>query len=276
MQHPTQDAPTPTLRIIPVKDIHPHEVHDPQRSEPLIQRIAKAEYLTNPIIVTPAGDGKNYVVLDGANRYQVFSRLDYPRILAQVVDYASPHVDLHIWQHVVSHWSESNFIAELKKWEGIEVAHGWAPESEYVARLILRNGDVLSILARIDTLAQRNAILRDLVSLYQKNGTLHRSAAPDPAEVWTLYPRAIALVQFPHYQPQDILLAAQNDALLPPGVSRHIIHGRALKVNYPMADLLDESISVEQANMVLQAWLQGKLEKRAIRYYAESTYQFDE
>jgi hypothetical protein len=63
---------------------------------------------------------------------------------------------------------------------------------------------------------------------------------------------------------------------LPPGISRHIIQGRALKVNYPLAVLRDQTISLAEKNEQLSLWIQEKLAKRQVRYYAESSYLFDE
>ena len=93
--------------------------------------------------------------------------------------------------------------------------------------------------------------------------------------IWRLYPDAIALVSFPRYQPRDIIEAAMQRAYLPPGVSRHIIHGRALKLNYPMC-LLREDKALDEKNRELDAWMRDKLSQRGLRYYAESTWHFDE
>ena len=64
-------------------------------------------------------------------------------------------------------------------------------------------------------------------------------------------------------------------AYLPPGVSRHIIHGRALNVNYPMKRLQAE-LPLDTKNQKLQDWLRKQYATRSIRYYAESTFQFAE
>ena len=61
-----QNAPIPDLRIVPVTCVHPHEEHDTQRSQPLMERIRQADLFTNPPIVSPM-DEHNFVLLDGAN-----------------------------------------------------------------------------------------------------------------------------------------------------------------------------------------------------------------
>jgi L-serine kinase (ATP) / ParB family transcriptional regulator, heme-responsive regulator len=270
---PDKSTPPPDLRILAIDKIHPHEGHDSQRSEPLLKALQKAEYLTNPPIVSPMDDG-NYVVMDGANRYHCFRELSFEHLLVQVAAYDSGHVDLSVWQHVISDWSPKALIEELDKLSGVQVVHAW--DHTAVSQILLHDGGVLSIHGADESIEERNRMLREIVAIYQKHAKLSRTAITDPSLIWPMYPDAIALVLFPRYQPQDIIKAAQHKAFLPPGVSRHIIHGRALKLNYPFELLRDLQTSLEAKNDYLQEWIQKKLNNRSIRYYSESTYQFDE
>lgn len=268
-----KSAPTPDLRILPVDAISPHETHDSQRSEPLLKILHEAEYLTNPPIVAPMGDG-SYVVMDGANRYHCFCELGYPHLLVQVVNYKSEFLELGVWNHIISDWDVDIFTQHLYEIPEATIKKAW--DSKSVAQIMLKNGSVLSLDAPAETIEERNFTLRHLVNIYQRNAKLSRTALHDPTLIWPQFPAAIALVIFPDYKPQDIVEAALNHAFLPPGVSRHIIHGRALKLYYPLVRLMDTSVSLEDKNAVLQEWIRGKLANRGARYYAESTYQFDE
>lgn len=270
---PDKSAPPPDLRIIDIDKIHPHEDHDSQRSEPLLRVLQEAEYLTNPPIVSPMGDD-NYVVMDGANRYHCFSELGFQHLLVQVAAYDGGHVDLSVWQHVISDWTQESFAKALDELPDVHVNHAW--DHTAVSQILLHDGGVLSIHGANETVEERNRMLRAVVKVYQRQAKLSRTAITDPTLIWPLYPDAIALVIFPRYQPEDIIEAAKHKAFLPPGVSRHIIHGRALKLNYPFALLRDTQTSLEAKNEYLQEWIREKLSSRSIRYYAESTYQFDE
>ena len=148
--------------------------------------------------------------------------------------------------------------------------------STAIAHIIFRDNRILALIAPIETTHERNAVVREVVGIYQQNAHLYRTAISEPEEIWLLYPEAIALVTFPHYTPADIISAAKYKSYLPPGISRHIIHGRALRVNFPMSILLDTDTRLLTKNEILASWLQEKLSKRAVRYYAEATYQFDE
>lgn len=266
-------VPIPDLRVVPLDMITPHEEHDSQRSKPLLEVLAQATALTNPPIVAEMDDGR-YVILDGANRYHCFGELGYKQLLVQVVDYDSPHVSLGVWQHIVSDWDVSKFNAALHDLDDVSIKSGW--DNKACAQILLQDGHSMTVYASEDGLRAQNALLRQLVSIYQRSATLNRTALHDPTIIWSLYTEAIALILFPEYKPQHIMRAAKEKAYLPPGVSRHIIQGRALKLNYPLALLRDTKTSLEAKNEALQDWIREKLAQRGVRFYAESSYQFDE
>jgi hypothetical protein len=265
--------PTPDLRIVFTDSLHAHEEHDSQRSVPLVERLRDEQYMINPPVVAPIG-ASQYVILDGANRCHSFAQLQFPHILVQVVTYDSGLVELENWQHVVCAWDAEEFLKKVRQLPGVEVTEG--QESRAIAHILLRDGRVIALRAPVENTHERNAALRDFVRVYQQNATLQRTALQEPAEIWLLYPDAVALVVFPRYQPADIIAAAKYKAYLPPGISRHIVHGRALRVNYPLDYLRDPNKRLAEKNQQLQEWLQEKLAKRQIRYYAEAVYHFDE
>jgi hypothetical protein len=141
---------------------------------------------------------------------------------------------------------------------------------------MFRDEQLIALIAPVETIHERSAALRRFVDVYQTNAVLHRTALNEPGDNWRLHPDAIALVFFPAYRPNDIIAAAKHHAFLPPGVSRHIVHGRAVRVNFPIDILCDATTSLAAKNDFLLRWMQDKLAKRHVRYYAEATYQFDE
>lgn len=269
----TIDAPQPDLRIVLTEMLHPHEEHDSQRSRPLMERLSKETVVINPPIVAPMG-ASQLLVLDGANRFHAFSHLGYPHILVQVAPYDSGFVELKTWRHLVCDWRFEDLVQHINQLGDIQITKG--QNSSAIAHIIARTGDVWAMTSPVDNTHERNAALRRVVAVYQQNATLQRTALAEPEEIWQLHPTAIAIIEFPHYQPADIIAAARFRAYLPPGISRHIIQGRALKVNYPLEILRDKSTSLSDKNQQLQAWVQQKLTNRQIRYYAESSYLFDE
>ncbi|HLV33998.1 MAG TPA: hypothetical protein VKY59_02740 [Spirillospora sp.] len=266
-------TPTPDLRIVYTDSLHPHEEHDSQRALPLIERLKTEAYIINPPIAAPIGSSQ-YVILDGANRCHSFLALGFPHILIQVASYESGFVELQTWNHIVSNWEEGAFLDHLANLPEIEVIP--AQSAQAIAHVITRSNQTFALCSPVNTVHERNAALRKVVNIYQQHAVLHRTTLSEPDEIWPLYEHAVAVVMFPHYRPADIIAAAKHRAFLPAGVSRHIVHGRALRVNYPMELLKDDTVCLKDKNESLRRWLQDKLAKRRVRYYAESTYQFDE
>ncbi|MDX2162584.1 MAG: hypothetical protein SF162_14770 [bacterium] len=273
----TISTPPPDLRILPTGALYPHETHDSQRLYPLIERLRQESVMINPPIVAPMdADEQAFVVLDGANRTSAFAQLEYPHILVQVVAYGSAHVQLETWHHVVCAWSIDDFIRHLETLEGIVLHEGGDPHGLLLASVQFRDERLIAVSTPTADPVLRNRSLVELVGVYQRHAVLHRTAFMQPADVWRLHADGIALVVFPRYRPADVIAAARERAFVPPGITRHIIQGRALRVNYPLMALRDPAASLEAKNAALNTWLAGKIDQRQMRYYAESTYQFDE
>ena len=90
-----------------------------------------------------------------------------------------------------------------------------------------------------------------------------------PGRVWH---RAIDTGQV---SPADILEAARNSERIPSGITRHIIPNRALNINIPL-EVLAADWTLEGKREWLQGWIMERMAANAIRYYAESTFSFDE
>lgn len=265
------DAPHPDLRIVPTESLHPHEEHDSQRAVPLADRLRHETHMINPPVVAPMREG-GYCVLDGANRFHAFTHLGYPHILVQVVDYETEQVALRTWHHVVGGWSADELLGRTAQIHGITLtSQPDADDPNTIAHITLHGGEVLHLRG-----GAGNAQTRAFVALYQRMATLHRTALDDDDTLWTLYPDATALIRFAPMTPADIVSAARQPDYLPPGISRHIVHGRAIRVNYPLDLLRDPHPTLEAKNAALLDWVRAKLAQRQIRYYAEATYQFDE
>ncbi len=281
------NVPPPELRFVPTRDLLPHEEHDPQRSAPLIKRIAAAEVWLHPPIVTPLPDDPSkYIVLDGANRCFSVQQLGYPHILVQVVHYDTPQVQLNTWNHAVEGLALNDIISHIRKLDHVDMRVGDLLEAQaelaqrdaiaYIIDLQDESHPAYILCSDERTMATRTRRLRDIVDCYKNDARLERINSSDTEPVLDLYPHATALVVFPRYEPAELLFAAREQILLPPGISRHIIHGRAMRLLYPIETLKDEATSLDAKNAALQNWLQERLERRAVRFYAEACYMFDD
>jgi len=83
------------------------------------------------------------------------------------------------------------------------------------------------------------------------------------------------LVIFPQLKPSDIIQSVRSGEKIPTGITRHIISPRALNINIPL-DVLKSEWSFQRKKEWLREWLMERMASNAIRYYAESTFSFDE
>lgn len=271
----------PDLRVLCVGDLLPHEDFDPRRIERLSQRISEEGILKNPPIVTPLVDSDSYVILDGANRVMAFRLLRIPQIVVQVVSYVEPAVVVDTWYHVVSGMSLDAFEQALTKLAGLtleactlEDARHALETQQAVAYLVLESS-VLKVLKPMEHQVHRLQVLTELVSVYKGRADIFRASNDSWEKQKPFYPGIIALVIFPRFAPEDILFAARNGYCVPSGITRHIISQRALNVNIPL-ERLNSGATLEQTRQWLRAWLMERMAANAIRYYAESTFSFNE
>jgi hypothetical protein len=89
------------------------------------------------------------------------------------------------------------------------------------------------------------------------------------------YGRVGALILFPPFTKADIRSVAGLPVKLPAGISRHIIHNRALRVNLDLA-LLREARPAAEKQAQVDAMIRTRILEHRVRFYPESTVLFDE
>jgi len=171
------DFRLPDLRFVPTEAVYPHELHDSQRTQPLVDRLRASGTLRNPPIVTQLGDGMRveprYVVLDGANRSTAARAAAWPHLLVQVVRYESPSVELYTWYHALTADAHDLLERGLAKQPGLTItrhdgvhARALLARREALACVVLDDDDVI-VAHGGRTLHERNELLNALVHLYQ-------------------------------------------------------------------------------------------------------------
>lgn len=281
MSHRPTDIPQ--LLILAADALVLHEEVDARRVEPLLERLRTDRVLKNPPVAAPVngspGYQGRYVILDGANRTTALWKLEAAHHLVQVVDYHE--VELDTWGHLVTGIPQHVFNESLAK-SGLELE----PTTRQGARERLARREIAASITYPDgnayvvhgagSLASETEALRRLAAVYNGRAVIHRVKTDHLADLLDYYDGVTALIRFPGYTPDDILRLADDGHKLPTGITRHVIHGRALRVNLPLAILMEEQRTTEQKNEWLRDWIKQKLACREIRYYQESTFLFDE
>lgn len=280
------DFRMPDLRFVPTEAVFPHEWNDLQRTEPLVKALRESGVLKNPPIVVQVGDGQRvetrYVVLDGANRTTAARAAGWPHVVAQIVRYEAPGVQLSTWYHALTGESRETLERGLAAIPGLE----WHAEDDLHARALLARREALACVALSDgevlvlqggrTLKERNDLLNAVVRVYQDRIPYVRVTSESLSKARAEHPEVRALVIFPHYDPAEVIELASAGEHLPAGITRHLIQWRALRINLPLEMCEDTTRSLEEKNDWLERWLLERVTRRQVRFYAEPTVQFDE
>lgn len=272
-----------TLRVIDTKNIVAHEEFVEARTDPVMDKIKKMNIFLNPILVAHVKENQ-YMQIDGMNRLSAMKALGIKSILAQVVDYNDQQtVDVSTWCHITN-FKKQVFLDAVSKVEGVIVnkvgfrylRHRFIKDEGmgYLCTLSFRDSSVYRVGAN-GTLSEKIITLRKIVDIYKKDLTrdiLRVDAdSVDVGEVFKKHPRTQAMVIFPTFTHHQIInVAVHENVVFPTGVTRFIVKGRCLDVNYPLKYLSGNS-SEEEKNKVLQKFLENK----EYRIYEEPTIYFE-
>jgi hypothetical protein len=271
----------PTLKVLPVDHLVLHEDHDDSRTEPLVQRLREAGQLRNPPIVSPLQDATDrYMVLDGANRVTALSAMEIPHILAQVVEPDDPHLRLMTWNHIVWGMKVDTFIAGLRAIPNLgllktSIGEDLSDQLDCAPiQIQLGNGAVLAACTTTDVDKQVQ-ILHGVVNIYKGIALLDRSNQMHIESFHRTHEELTALVIFPTLDIKTVMSVVSRGHVLPTGITRFTISPRALHLNYPLHELSCNK-TLDQKQEILMAWITDRMKRKRVRYYAETTFLFDE
>lgn len=270
----------PELRFVPLEQCVLHEETDPTRVARLVDRIRREERLRNPPILGRVAGLETLLVLDGATRVTALQQLGITHILGQVVNYTDPAVELHTWAHALAGqpWEA---LADLlhqdpqlhTAFSTVEAAKIALHERQLLAFLANREGHAL-VIHRPSSIVEQAAVLRHLFACYAAQATITRVPAVEWQGFLQHHP-INAIMVFSVYEKDDLIALARQKAVLLPGITRHIIPGRALRLNVSLEILqADQELSVKQT--WLENWLRTRNAERSVRYYTEPIFLFDE
>lgn len=271
----------PDLRIFQTERLIPHEDSDPRRITKLAQRLLREGRLKNPPIVAKIPNTDNCIILDGANRVEAFKELRIHHIVAQMVSYADPGVILDTWYHVVAGIDEDKFEELIEHVPGLQLRQcsledaRAALTTNIAAAYIICDKGIRMVVSPDGHLLDDIHLLNDIVGAYKGVSDIYRASNDIWEKQVPFYPNITALVVFPRYSPSDILTVAANGYRIPSGITRHIIPNRALHINIPLS-VLQLDWSQEKKTEWLHEWMMERMAANALRYYAESTFSFDE
>ena len=271
----------PNLRILPLESLILHEDHDNQRTLPLVEKLRAVGILRNPPIVMPLMDGSNrYMVLDGANRVTALQEMEFPHMVAQVVEANNPNVNLQTWNHVIWGMPTKTLIGEINKIKELELVKVNTRKSldapKYMpVQVRLPDGKFYILTEAPSELAKHIQTLHKIVNAYKTRAALDRTSQTLVDSFKNIYPDLTALIIFPSFKIKTVLKLAAQKIVLPTGITRFTVSPRALHLNYPLHEL-SSGKSVEYKEAYLKKWIEERVKKKGVRLYSEATFLFDE
>ena len=271
----------PNLRILPLASLILHEDHDDQRTLPLVERLRVQGVIRNPPIVMPLMDGSDrYMVLDGANRVTSLQEMEFPHIVAQVVEANNPNVNLQTWNHVTWGMPTKALMSELRKVKGLEVIKINTSRSldapKYMpVQIRLPDGKFYLLTESPSDLPAHIGTLHKIVNAYKTRASLDRTSQTLIDSFKPIYHDLTALVIFPSFKIKTVLKLAAQQIVLPTGITRFTVSPRALHLNYPLHEL-SSGKSIEYKEAYLKKWIEERVKKKGVRLYSEATFLFDE
>lgn len=264
------------LRFVDLDRVVPHEATDPRRAARLAERIVAEKMVRNPPIVARVDN--RYVVLDGATRSAALAGIGCRHVVVQDVDVAG--LSLETWHHVVRGVEVAALLEVLTPLEAIRLEE--VPPSEASARALEYGGicsvttlDDQGFVIYTDPGSNRFDRLAAVAGAYIGMAVVSRTLERDLTRLMGSYPDLAALVEYPQFTVEQVLLAARSGRLLPAGVTRFVIPGRVLRLDISL-DMLSEDRPVAEKNRWLHDHLAEKERKGQIRYYREPVYLLDE
>ena len=252
-----------------------------QRSLLLVEKLRSQGIIRNPPIVMPLSDGTDrYMVLDGANRVTSLKEMEFPHIVAQVVEADNPNVNLQTWNHVVWGMSVKTLSASLHRIKNIELVkintHKSLDAPKYLPlQARFADGRFFILRESPSDLAEHIKTLHKIVDTYKTRASLDRTSQTLVDSFKKVYPDLTALFIFPSFKIKTVLKLAGQGIVLPTGITRFTVSPRALHLNYPLHEL-SSAKPLEYKQDYLDLWIAQRVKKKGVRLYSEATFLFDE
>ncbi len=275
----------PVLRLVPTAAVRFHEHPEPRRTARLVERIRDERMLRNPPVVTEYDTGR-YVLLDGANRVSAFRQIGYALVPVQVVDYDDAAIELKGWHHLLLEGAGLELRAAYRRISGVRVE---AVSRQQMAALLDRRlafavlvddkGGCWALLPEAGTgfgLRRWIAVLEQVVDAYEGKTRLERIKWADWSELPPLYKTLEhQLCLFPRLAKPELLQIVRDGLLIPTGITRHVVPGRALGLDLDL-DFLARASTDDERQAHFEAHVHGLEMQGRIRYYEESVFLLDE
>lgn len=253
------------LRILPIDSLAVYEKHDPNRTPPLLKKIAADDAFFNPIVVAQKDD--TMVLIDGANRIEALKELGMKSVLVNVVDYADDQA-VELRNNV--HFLRLDKKAFMSRLSNASIAFTVASQSEAIVALGAGEAAAIAKVADEWMVFAENGSAVDsvnaLVDSYLGSCDVYRLSELAQHEEGF----GVKIV-FRTFTIDEIIALAKEGRWLNSGITWHKVKNSIVRFAVPLEKLQDAD-QLEEKNNWLQQQLAAKIANREIRYYPSNVY----
>jgi hypothetical protein len=274
-----QLEPLPHLQLVPLERCVLHEIVDPQRSTRLEARLIEDGLLRSPPIVVPYTASDRLLVLDGATRITTLRWLGFDAAPLQIVQYTDDRIKLRGWAHLLQRIGMPSLLQALRRIDGttiepvdVQTAQEGLRERMLLCALVAPGGIAWAVRGG-RTLLEKARLLDDVFRCYAAQTMIHRlpdDELIDPAGL----PNGTVVIYFVRYTKHELLELTSAGGILPAGMTRHIIPGRVLRLDVPLAALRNGTFETRHA--WFEDWIAERIAAGHARVYAEPTWLLEE
>lgn len=266
----------PELHMASLDEVVLHEDPDMERVTRLVDRFSADGVLKNPPVVGRS-QGHRRIVLDGANRITALRKLDYSHVLVQELELFDSGLQLESWHHAIESIPGEEILSHANGVEGVSLVEGEEPpfsDPSVLARLRFPDRGSVTLVGA-EELFQRVRQLHQITSVYHRFSNFDRVSYSGMEHLVRNYRSFTSLISFRRFTLKDLQAITGQDQRVPSGVTRFLLPKRALRFNLQL-ELLRAGLSLEEKERWLQQAIREKVSEKAIRFYREPTFFFDE
>jgi len=266
----------PHLHIVDLDQVVLHEDPDMERVARLVDRFSADGILKNPPVVGRS-DGHRLIVLDGANRVTALRKLHYPHVLVQELDLFDAGLTVEAWHHAVEHLPPERLLGHVDSVSGVRMTEGADPPldaDDALARFHFADGRTFTMTGG-EGLVEKVERLHAITRVYHRFAFFDRVSYTNLDDLARNYRGFTALLSFRRFSRRELQALTAQDRRVPSGITRVLLPKRALRFNLQL-EVLRSGLSLEEKEDWLQQTILERVADKAIRFYREPTFFFDE
>lgn len=246
------------LSLIPIESLKPHEETIESSTRSLAREIKQEGEVRDPLIV----DQTDYIILDGMHRFNSLRLLKCRFAPCCLLDYDSDQIKVGAWYRLFVARKPDEVAKDLLNSNGLRYSEQHSTLEDTSFRfpqviIVARSGCVISLLDNTDPF-ERARICVELEKWMVKKGyrVIYRSEITAAEQLKS--GEADLVIVSPVFTKNEIRECGLQEKLLPHKVTRHIIPSRPLHMNVPLSLLMDQEISLSEANSRLDEIMRPK------------------